>query len=42
MKLYFFPSPNPQKVRFALFELGVECEIVPIDLTGGEHRTACA
>jgi glutathione S-transferase len=38
MKLYFFPSPNPQKVRFALFELGLECEIVRVDLTRGEHR----
>src|SRR5215470_7282914 len=38
MKLYFFPSPNPQKVRFALNELGLECETVPIDLTKGEHR----
>lgn len=38
MKLYYFPSPNPQKVRFALFELGLECEIVPVDLTKGEHR----
>jgi glutathione S-transferase len=38
MKLYFFPSPNPQKVRFALFELGLECDIVPVDLTRGEHR----
>lgn len=38
MKLYFFPSPNPQKVRFALFELGIECEIIPVDLTRGEHR----
>jgi glutathione S-transferase len=38
MQLYFFPSPNPQKVRFALFELGLECEIVPVDLTRGEHR----
>jgi glutathione S-transferase len=38
MKLYFFPSPNPQKVRFALFELGLECEIIPVDLTRGEHR----
>ena len=38
MKLYHFPSPNPQKVRFALLELGLECEIVPVDLTKGEHR----
>jgi|SRR5262245_9488652 len=39
MKLYHFPSPNPQKVRFALLELGLECEIVPVDLTKGEQRT---
>jgi glutathione S-transferase len=39
MKMYHFPSPNPQKVRFALLELGLECEIVPVDLTKGEHRT---
>ena len=38
MKLYHFPSPNPQKVRFALLELGIDCEIVPVDLTKGEHR----
>jgi Glutathione S-transferase, N-terminal domain len=39
MKLYYFPSPNPQKVRFALLELELACEIVPVDLTKGEHRT---
>jgi glutathione S-transferase len=33
MKLYHFPSPNPQKVHFALLELGLQCEIVPVDLT---------
>jgi len=38
MKLYHFPSANPQKVRFALLELGLECEIVPVDLTQGEQR----
>jgi glutathione S-transferase len=38
MKLYYFPSPNPQKVQFALLELGLECEIVPVDLTKGEQR----
>jgi glutathione S-transferase len=38
MKLYHFPSPNPQKVYFALLELGLECEIVPIDLAKGENR----
>src|SRR5262245_13487925 len=38
MKLYSFPSPNPQKVHFALLELGLACETVPVDLTKGEHR----
>jgi glutathione S-transferase len=38
MKLYHFPSPNPQKVTFALHELGLECELVPVDLTKGEQR----
>jgi glutathione S-transferase len=39
MQLYHFPSPNPQKITFALHELGLECEIVPVDLTKGEQRT---
>ena len=38
MKLYHFPSPNPQKVTFALRELDLECEIVPVDLSKGEQR----
>jgi glutathione S-transferase len=38
MKLYHFPSPNPQKVTFALKELGIDCEIVPLDLAKGEQR----
>jgi len=38
MKLYHFPSPNPQKIHFALLELGLECEIVPVDLAKGEHH----
>jgi glutathione S-transferase len=38
MQLYHFPSPNPQKVTFALQELGFDCEIVPVDLAKGEHR----
>lgn len=33
MKLYYFPSPNPQKVRFALNELGLDCETIPVDPT---------
>ncbi len=39
MKLYYFPSANPQKVRFALNELGVDCETVPVDLLKREQRT---
>ena len=38
MKLYYFPSPNPQKIRFALNELGVDCETVPVDLLRREQR----
>lgn len=38
MKLYHFPSPNPQKVTFALLELGLDCERVPVDLTRREQR----
>src|SRR5712671_251067 len=38
MKLYHFPSPNPQKVTFAMHELGLECELVQMDLTKGEQR----
>ena len=38
MQLYHFPSPNPQKVTFALKELGLDCELVPVDLSRGEHR----
>jgi glutathione S-transferase len=38
MQLYHFPSPNPQKVTFALNELGLDCELVPVDLGKGEHR----
>jgi glutathione S-transferase len=38
MQLYHFPSPNPQKVTFALKELGLDCELVPIDLAKGEQK----
>ena len=38
MKLYHFPSPNPQKVHVAILELGLECELVPVDLTKGEQH----
>lgn len=38
MKLYHFASPNPQKVTFAIKELGLDCELVPVDLAKGEQR----
>src|ERR1700758_5639576 len=38
MKLYHFPSPNPQKITFALKELGQDCELVPVDLSKGEQK----
>jgi GSH-dependent disulfide-bond oxidoreductase len=38
VRLYHFPSPNPQKVTFALRELGLDCEIVPVDLFKGEQK----
>jgi glutathione S-transferase len=38
MKLYYFPSPNPQKIRFAINELGLDCETVPVDLTKRQQR----
>jgi glutathione S-transferase len=38
MKLYHFPSPNPQKVTFALLELGLDCEKIPVDLAKQEQR----
>ena len=39
MKLYYFPSPNPQKVKFAMLEIGLECEMVPVDLSKREQRS---
>jgi glutathione S-transferase len=39
MKLYYFPSPNPQKIRFAVNELGIECETVPVDLLKREQKS---
>ena len=41
MKLYDFAgAPNPKKVRMYLNEKGIEdIEIVPIDITKGEHRS---
>src|SRR5262245_3177100 len=39
MKLYSTFSLNPQKVLFALKELGLAAEIVEIDVFRGEQRT---
>src|SRR5438552_4132545 len=38
MQLYHFPSPNPQKVTFALKELGLDCELIPVDLSKGAQK----
>ena len=40
MKLYHFPSPNPQKVTFGLLELGLGLRTDPGRF--GERRTARA
>jgi glutathione S-transferase len=38
MQLYHFPSPNPQKVTFAMKELGLDCELLPVDLSKGAQK----
>jgi glutathione S-transferase len=38
MKLYWFWSFNPQKVRFALHELGLAHDLVAVDLFRGQQR----
>jgi glutathione S-transferase len=38
MKLYWFWSTNPQKVRLALEELGLDYELEKIDLYQGDHK----
>jgi GST-like protein len=38
IKLYFATSPNVYKVAIALDEMGLEHELVPVDLSKGEHR----
>jgi len=38
MQLYHFPSPNPQKVTFALLELGLDCEKIPVDVAKRENK----
>ena len=38
MKLYYFPTPNPQKVKLALLELGLDCETIMVDVASKENR----
>ncbi len=39
MKLYdFAPAPNPRRVRIFAAEKGIALDIVPVDLSSGEHR----
>ncbi|MGE0488597.1 MAG: glutathione S-transferase family protein [Vulcanimicrobiota bacterium] len=39
MKLYGTPPTRVIRVLWLLNELGLECEMVPVDLRAGEHRT---
>ena len=39
MKLYWCNTPNPQKARLGICELGLTPEIVSIDLFKGEHQS---
>ena len=38
MKLYWYWSTNPQKIRLALEELGLDYELVEVDLFSGAHK----
>lgn len=40
MRLHWFWSTNPQKVRLALEELGLDYDLVEVDLAQGEHKQA--
>ena len=41
MKLYdFAPAPNPRRVRIFAAEKGIALDIVPVDLSSGEHMQA--
>ena len=40
MKLYDVTvAPNPRRVRIFAAEKGIELELVPVDMMGGEHKT---
>jgi len=36
-QLFYFPTPNGKKVSIALAEMGIEAEIVPVDILTGEQ-----
>ena len=38
-RLHWFPSTNPEKVRLALEELGIEYERVSVNLANKEHKS---
>ena len=40
MRLYWFGSTNPQKVRLALEELSLDYELVAMDMAKGAHKQA--
>ena len=39
VKLHWYWSTNPQKIRLALEELGIDYELVEVNLRKGEHHT---
>ena len=40
MRLHWYPSTNPQKVRLALEELSLDYELVELDLVKGAQKQA--
>jgi len=38
MQLYYFPTPNGRKISIALEEMGLDYEIVPVNITKGEQQ----
>jgi glutathione S-transferase len=39
MKLYYFPASTfARRVRIALLEKNIECELIEVDLPGGKHK----
>ena len=39
--LYFWPTPNGYKISIMLEELGVDYQVVPINITEGEQHEDC-